>query len=260
MKQKIAIAQYNVPEKIADSFVKLNELARNASKKGAVLLVAPETAVGMLADVKEVSTDYYLPRLQKIAHDQSITIATSFYTRSDDSYFNQGYIVSSSGDVVHQHKKVYLAPPERENDGITGGKELTVSQTELGKLGMLICKDGFNRYSHFLYKKLNEMGVQIICIPTWSLKWDEMNTEEYIKALFVYGAFASRAYVLVSGNLNKETKSFGRSLIISPVRGVLREGSTDKEELIIEEVDLDEVEKARKLDSWWQPTKNLIES
>jgi predicted amidohydrolase len=210
-----------------------------------------------LADVKNASTDY-LPYLQNIARNQGIAIATSFYSLVDNSYFNQGYIVSSTGDIVHKHKKIYLAPPERDNDGITAGKELTASQSDMGKVGMLICKDGFNRFSHFLYEKLNDLGVEIICIPTWSLEWDELDTQEYIKSLFVYGAFASRAYILVSGNLNKESKSFGRSLLVSPVRGVLHEGSPDNEELIIEEIDLDEVKKARKFDSWWQPKVRII--
>jgi predicted amidohydrolase len=171
---------------------------------------------------------------------------------------NQGYIMGPDGKPALEHKKMYPAKPEVENLGVIAGKTLAIAQTKIGKLGMLICKDGFNRYSHFLYEKLGQLGVEIICIPSWSIGWKEVNTQEYVKGLYVYGAFASRAFVLMSDCINKSFNSYGRSLIVSPIRGVLKEGSVDREEMLIEELDLDEVAKARKFDSWWQPKKRII--
>lgn len=255
MKIIVAVSQYDVPESTKNSLLKLNEVAKNASSKKAQLLVAPETAIGMLSDVKTASSDY-LPELKKICQENHLAIATSFYTKEGQNYFNQGYIVSSDRKILHKHRKIYLAPPERNKDEISGGQGLEVSRTDLGKLGMLICKDGFNKYSHYLYEELGNKGTDIICIPTWSLTWDELDTQEYIKSMFVYGAFMSRSFVLVSGNLNKDTKSFGRSLIISPASGVLQEGSQEREELLVQEIDLDEVKKARDFDKWWQPQKH----
>lgn len=257
MKVKICVAQYEVPESTRNSIKKLNQVTRQAVGKGVKLLVAPETAIGMLGDVKSDAPNC-LPDLINIAKQNKIYIATSFYIKEKGKFYNQGYIVSDSGEVVNSHRKIYLAPPEKEQDGISQGKKLTVSKSKLGNLGMLICKDGFNKYSHFLYEKLGYKKAEIICVPTWSLGMFRPNPQEYIKALFVYGAFTSRAFVLVSGNLNKETKSFGRSLIVSPIKGVLQEGSIDKEELLIQDLDLDEVKEARKFDSWWQPKKRLI--
>lgn len=260
MKEIVAVSQYDVPESVADSIKKLNEVAGEAVKQRARLLVVPETAIGMLGDVKSASTDY-LPELQRISEENGITIATSFYSKEASNYFNQGYIVSSSGEVILKHRKIYLAPPEVENDGISAGNELNVTDSELGKLGMVICKDGFNMYSHFLYQKLADLGAEIIAVPTWSIGRQKalgVDNSEYVKAMYVYGAFLSRAYVLVAGNLNKSTESFGRSLIISPVLGILQEGSRDKEELLIQEIDLEEVKKSREFDSWWQPQKQVI--
>jgi predicted amidohydrolase len=42
------------------------------------------------------------------------------------------------------------------------------------------------------------------------------------------------------------------------VTGVLQEGSTDKEEILIQEIDLDEVKRIREFDSWWQPEKRIV--
>jgi len=256
MKLKVAVLQYEVPEESDASFKKLDELVSQATWANAKLVVAPETAVGDVGELKEKDVNY-LPRLVEIAKKNKIFLSTSFYTKDKGKFFNQGHIISPEGKSVVSHRKMYPAKPEIENIGVVAGSSLEVKKTEIGKLGMLICKDGFNKYSHFLYDKFNTLGAEIICIPTWSIGWKEINTQEYVKALFVYGAFTSRAYVLMSGNLNKSFNSYGRSLIVSPIRGVLKEASTDRKEILYEELDLDEVKKAREFDTWWQPKKRV---
>jgi predicted amidohydrolase len=257
MKTIIAVLQYDVPEKTNDSFVKLDEMVNKAVKLGARLVVAPETAIGDGIEVKETGVDYF-SRLAELAYKHRVYLSTSFYRKIDIGMINQGYIIDPDGKSLLEYKKIYPAKPEVENLSVVAGNEIRVVETEIGKLGMLICKDGFNRYSHFLYEKLGELGAEIICIPSWSIGWKEMNTQEYFKSLYVYGSFASRAYVLMSDCTNTMFNSFGRSLIVSPIRGVLKEGSIDKEEILIEELDLDEVKKARQFDSWWQPKSRKV--
>lgn len=258
MKFRVAVLQYDAPETDTDFSVKeLDRMVGKSANLGAKLVVGPETAIGDVGEVKDTGIDY-LPRLSDIARRHDVFLCTSYYRKEGAIYSNQGYIVDPDGKPVVAHRKIYLARPEVENIGVKAGREVQVANTEVGRLEMLICKDGFNKYSHFLYEELGLLGATIVCIPTWSLTWKGLNTQEYIKGLFVYGAFASRSFVLVSGNLNKSMDSFGRSLIVSPVRGVLKEGSTDREEILVDELDLDEVKKAREFDSWWQPKERII--
>ncbi len=257
MKIKVAVLQYDCPEDVENSIKKLDEMVSKASKLGVKLVVAPETSIGMLGDVKTVGTDY-LPELKRIAKENNVFLSTSFYRKENEQVFNQGYVVDSNGNEVLKHKKIYLAPPEREQN-INSGDSLEVVETEIGKIGMLICKDGFTKYSHFMYQKFNDLGVDIVCAPTWSIGWkNTIGIDEYVKSLYTYGALISRSYVLMSGNLNKSTESFGKSLIISPITGVMQEGSTNKEEILIQEIDLSEVKRIRKFDSWWQPKEQVI--
>lgn len=257
MKLKVAVLQYDCPEDVENSILKLNDMVSKASKLGAKLVVAPETSIGMLGDVKTVGTDY-LPDLKRIAKENNVFLSTSFYRKENEKIFNQGFVIDSSGNEVLQHKKIYLAPPEREQN-INSGDNLEIVETEIGKIGMLICKDGFTKYSHFMYQKFNDLGVDIICAPTWSIGWkNSIGIDEYVKSLYTYGALISRSYVLMSGNLNKSTESFGRSLIISPITGVMQEGSIDKEEILLQEIDLSEVKRIREFDSWWQPKNKII--
>lgn len=252
MKIKVAVLQYEVPESSEASFKKLDEMVGQAAWGSAELVVAPETAVGEVGELKAKDVDYF-QRLSQIAQNHKVFLATGYYTKVSGKFYNQGCIIGPDGQTLVSHKKLYPAPPEIKNIGVVAGSKLEVKDTEIGKISMLLCKDGFNKYSHFLYDKLGRLGAEIICIPSWSLGWRQLDTQEYVKALYVYGAFASRAFVLMSGNLNKSSNSFGRSLIISPIKGVLKEGSVDRKEILTEEIDLDEAVKARKFDSWWQP-------
>ena len=253
MKVKVAVLQYEVPEDTDDSFKKLGEMVGNATWSGAKLVVAPETAVGNAKELKE-GVDH-LSRLSELAQKHKVYLVTSYYNLEKGKVYNHGVILSSEGKLILSYKKIYIAKPEAENLGVKPGDKLGVVQTEIGKLSMLICRDGFNKYSHYLYEKLNKLDAEIICIPTLSIGWKEIDTQEYVKAHFVYGAFTSRGYILMSDTTNKTFNSFGRSLIVSPIRGVLKEASSDHKEILVEELDLDEVEKARKFDSWWQPVK-----
>lgn len=256
MKVKVAVLQYNVPESSEDAFKKFEGMVNKASWMGAKLVVAPETAIGNSSEVKESGVDY-LPQLQEIAKKYKVFLSTSYYSKKKGKFYNQGYIVSPQAKVVVSHKKIYPAKPEVDEIGVLPGKKLEVAKTPIGKLGMLICKDGFNRHSHFLYEKFNKLGVEIICIPSWSLGWRQMDTHEYVSALYTYGAFASRAFILLSGNTNPATSSYGRSMIISPINGVIAQTSETKKEILVEELDLGEIERARKFDSWWQPKTRI---
>lgn len=256
MKIKVAVLQYDVPLSTSASINKLVALTAQAAKQGAKLVVAPETAVGEAMETKTTGVDH-LESLADIAQQSKVYLATSYYRRVGKKFLNRGVIVAPDGKLVVEHVKVYPAKPEIKNLGVESGKNLKAAKTTIGTLGMIICKDGFNRYSHFLYEKLWALKVEIICVPAWSIGWKEINTQEYIKSLYVYGAFASRAFLLMADCINKPFDayggSFGRSLIVSPIQGVLKEGSVDKEEILIEELDLDEVKNAREFDSWWQP-------
>lgn len=257
MKIKVAVLQYDVPLPTDESFKKLEELIGKAEWMGAKLVVAPETAIGDAGEVMDTGIDYF-PRLSELVKKFKVYLVTSYYKKVGKKFFNQGYILNPDGKIVVDHQKLYPAKDEIENIGIVAGGSLQSKKTDIGNLGMLICKDGFNKYSHFLYEKFGQLETDIICIPSWSIGRKEINIQEYVKSLFTYGAFISRSFILLAGNLNKETNSFGRSLIISPINGVIKEASTDKKEILIEELDLDEVKKAREFDSGWQPKKRIV--
>ena len=253
MKVKVAVLQYEVPEDTDASFKKLDEMVGNATWSGAKLVVAPETAVG---NVKELKTETdHLSRLCKVSQKHGVYLATSFYDLEKGDIYNQEYIISPEGKPTLSHKKLYIADCDKDKARVKEGNKLEVVDTSIGKLAMLICKDGFNKYSHYIYDKLNILGVEIICVPAKSVGVKEVDLREYAKASFVYGSFTSRAFVLVSNSASSSNYSHIGSMIISPDRGIVKETVADRKEILIEELNLADVANTRKFDSWWQPVK-----
>ena len=68
-------------------------------------------------------------------------------------------------------------------------------------------------------------------------------------------AYENGFFAVVTNKAGQEgvRDNAGRSLIISPLSGeMIAEGSTDKEELVVAEIDLDDVVEARKRLPFWR--------
>lgn len=253
MKVKVAVLQYVVPEDADSPFTKLDEMVGNAVWSGAKLVVAPEAAVG---NVKELDAKKdHLSRLCKLAQKHAVFLATSLYSSEKGEIYNQGHIISPEGKPVLSHKKIYIADCDKNKAPVKKGNKLEVVDTRIGKLAMLICKDGFTKYSHFLYDRLNKLGAEIICIPSKSVGVKEVDLGEYSKANFVYGSFTSRAFVLISNIASSSSHPHIGSMIISPDIGVVKEAVVGRKEILSEELDLNDVTRTREFDSHWQPDK-----
>lgn len=254
IKIKIAVAQYEIPESANEALKKVNDVLENAHNENVELIVLPETAIGNLGSIDKIDNEY-MNEFCNLAKKYKLSVSTSLYVKENQNIYNRGIIVSQEGKVILKHDKIYLASPENNNHKIKEGNNLNVVNVSNINIGMLVCKDGFNKYSHNLYSQFNAKNTKIICAPTWSITWSNMPTQKYIRTSFEYGAFISRSFVLVAGNTNKG--SFGESMIINPIKGIIKMGSVNKEELLMEIINLDDVQKAREFDKVWQPGKQI---
>ena len=75
----------------------------------------------------------------------------------------------------------------------------------------------------------------------------------------------SDIYICLSGNVQNEIttkggetlKAFGHAMIICPLRGVLKEGSEDKEEILYKTLEPKYLKEIRDYDKIWQPKDRL---
>ncbi len=153
------------PKEKRESF---EPLIREAAKQHADLLVLPETltyfATGLsYADCAESipgpSTDYF----GKFAKENNMYIVAGLIERSGHLIHNVAVLLDPDGKVAGKYRKVCL-PRDEVAAGVAPGNEYPVFETRFGKLGMMVCYDGFFPE---VARHLSNNGAEVIAWPVW---------------------------------------------------------------------------------------------
>jgi predicted amidohydrolase len=143
-------------------------LIEEAAKQKADLVVLPETLTycgsGLsMADAAEPipgpSTDYF----GDLAKQHQFYIVAGLIERDRHLIYNVAVLLDPSGKVAGKYRKVALPRTEIEA-GITPGTEYPVFETRFGKLGMMVCYDGFFPE---VARQLSNRGAEVIAFPVW---------------------------------------------------------------------------------------------
>ena len=170
--RKVKLATIHVKPYGGDSNLEKCELFEpliaDAAKQGANIVVLPEclTYYGRglkYVDCSEaipggVSTEYF----KKLAKKYNLYICAGLLERDGRLIYNTAALVGPEG-FVGKYRKVTLPRGEIE-EGITPGTEYPVFETSFGKVGMMICYDGFFPE---VARKLSQNGAEVICWPVW---------------------------------------------------------------------------------------------
>jgi predicted amidohydrolase len=77
--------------------------------------------------------------------------------------YNVAVLIGPDGNVAGKYRKVCIPRSELEG-GITAGKDYPVFDTRFGKLGMMVCYDGFFPE---VARELSNRGAEVIAWPVW---------------------------------------------------------------------------------------------
>jgi predicted amidohydrolase len=152
----------------ADNCRMFAPLIEKAAKQRADLVVLPETLTyyGLgkgYADVSEPipgpSTDYF----GKLAQLHDLYIVAGLLERDKHLVYNVAVLIGPDGKVVGKYRKVCLPRSEAEG-GIAPGNDYPVFETRFGKVGMMVCYDGFFPEPA---RELTKRGAEIIAWPVW---------------------------------------------------------------------------------------------
>ena len=135
--------------------------------QGASLVVFPECMnTGYLFDSRahclelaERTDGRYAQAMSQLAREHGVFIASGFTERVDDRAFNSGLLFDPRGELILRYQKQFLATHD-QNWFEVGGVGCPVVETELGKIGLLICFDG--RIPE-IARCLALQGAQVIC-------------------------------------------------------------------------------------------------
>lgn len=143
-------------------------LIAEAAKKKADFIVLPETLTMYHSGRKYVecaepipgpSTKYF----GTLAKQHDLYIVAGLLEREKNLVYNVAVLIGPDGKVAGKYRKICLPRGEIEG-GLTPGKTYPVFQTRFGKVGMMICYDGFFPE---VARNLSNNGAEIIAWPVW---------------------------------------------------------------------------------------------
>jgi predicted amidohydrolase len=143
-------------------------LIAEAARQKADLVVLPETLTYYGTGLKMhecaetipgPSTDYF----GKLAKEHDLYIVAGLVEREGKTIYNTAALIGPDGSLVGKYRKVTLPRGEIEA-GITPGRDYPVFDTRFGKVGMMICYDGFFPE---VARALAIKGAEVIAWPVW---------------------------------------------------------------------------------------------
>lgn len=144
------------------------QLIAKAAEQKADLVVLGETIpyVGVRKKPHEVAEPVPGPSTRyfgELAAKHKLHIVTCLYENETDVIYNTAALLGPDGKFIGKYRKVCLPHSEVEN-GVTPGDEYPVFDTSIGKIGLMICYDGFFPE---VARELTNNGAEIIAWPVW---------------------------------------------------------------------------------------------
>lgn len=237
-------------------------LVTNAAREGAIYVQSPEMTgilqknpVDLLETIKPQETDIFFAACKKLAADLGIWLHLgSTAVRLPDTQIsgkaaNRGALFSPNGDLVAVYDKIHMfdVAVDRDNNWqesrrYQAGDKGVVADLNGIKIGMSICYD--IRFGA-LYRQLAQNGASVLTcpaaftVPTGQAHWQVLLQARAIEN----GAFMIAA--AQGGSHEDGRKTYGHSMMIDPWGKVVGELDHDEPDILVCDLDLNEVEKAR---------------
>lgn len=105
------------------------------------------------------STEYFGEQARR----HHLHLVVGLYERDEHLIYNVAVLIGPEGTVLGKYRKVCL-PRNEAAAGVTPGEEYPVFQTRFGKVGMMVCYDGFFPE---VARELTNNGAEVIAWPVW---------------------------------------------------------------------------------------------
>ncbi|MCF8039292.1 MAG: GNAT family N-acetyltransferase [Desulfohalobiaceae bacterium] len=169
---------------------------------------------------------------------------------TDNKLYNISFLCRRDGTWEKQYK-LHITPEEYQSWGLRGGSELKVFETDVGKIGILICYDiEFPE----LPRILAEQGMNILLVPYWT---DTQNAYLRVRRCAQARAVENECYVAISGSVGNIPRvenmdiQYSQSAVFTPSDfafphdGIAAEATPNTEMALIADLDLDLLKELR---------------
>ena len=264
------------------------EKIREASKAGSQIVCLQELFISLyfcdVEDYQNFKLAEPVPgpltdQLASLAGELGVVIIASlFEKRAPGLYHNTTAVLDADGTYLGKYRKMHIPddPAYYEKFYFTPGDlGYKVFKTKFATIGILICWD---QWYPEAARITSLMGAEILFYPTaigWStLQDEETNTEQYNawQTIQRSHAVANGVHVVSVNRVGLEQNGamnfWGGSFLANPMGTILSQASHDREEVIINEIDLSQTDtcrthwpfmRDRRIDSYEPITKRYID-
>ncbi|WP_237216107.1 carbon-nitrogen hydrolase family protein [Falsiroseomonas oryziterrae] len=203
-----------------------------------------------------------MAHLRGLAARHGIAAVLGVGERAGSGWFNAAVVVDERGEVAGSYRKTHIpAYFPTDAPGGTGsfeklyfapGNALPVFDVAGCRFGIQICNDRlYPEPSRVLALAGAEAIVMPICFSTYA---DPGRRASIWEVPLRARAYENGVWVLAANRVGVEgpRHHLGRSMVVDPRGMIAAEAGTQGEELLVYEIDLDEVTRARKDFPWWR--------
>lgn len=258
-KVKVAATQMACSWNEEETLQKAERLVREASKKGANIILLQELFERPYFCQKE-KYEYYrlatsvdenpaVKHFKEIAKELSVVIPVSFYEAAGNTTFNTVAMIDADGTMLGTYRKTHIPCGECYEEkfyfspGDTGFK---VWDTKYGKVGVGICWD---QWFPEAARCMALMGAEILLYPTAIGSEPVMTVDsmEHWRRCMQGHAAANIMPVVASNRIGVETegdssmKFYGSSFIADETGAIIQSADRESECVLVAEFDLDAI-------------------
>ena len=270
---KIGFLQQHNTADTKDNLLRLCEGISDLAKRGAQLIVLQELHNSLYFCQEENVNNFDIAEpipgpstrlFGELAKQFAVVIVTSlFEKRAPGLYHNTAVVLDSDGSIAGKYRKMHIPddPAYYEKFYFTPGDlGFTPIQTSIGRLGVLVCWD---QWYPEAARMMALQGAEMLIYPT-AIGYESSDTPEEQQRQRGAWQTVQRGHAVANGlpvitvnRVGYEADPSGRtggiqfwgtSFIAGPQGELIYEASSDVEESIIVELDIDHSEQVRR---WW---------
>ena len=270
---RVGFLQQHNTANTKDNILRLGEGITDLAKRGAQLIVLQELhntlyfcqtedvdMFNLAETIPGPSTKFYSELAKTLG---VVIVASLFEKRAPGLYHNTAVVIESNGEIVGKYRKMHIPddPAYYEKFYFTpGDMGFHPIQTSVGKLGVLVCWDQWYPEAARL---MAMQGAEMLIYPT-AIGYADNDTPEEQERQRMAWQTVMRGHAVANGlpvvavnrvgfegDPSGQTggiQFWGTSFVAGPQGEILYEASTDDEESIIVELDMDRSEQVRR---WW---------
>jgi predicted amidohydrolase len=255
---RVGLIQTRTPATHAAALDHVAPMVREAAGQGARFILTPECTNALQKDrarllptLVSLDDDPVVRGLRDLAVELGvwIDVGSALVRREDGKAANRQAVIDPTGAIVATYDKLHMFDVDlptgetaRESATYEPGERATVVQTPLGAFGLTICYD--MRFPA-LHRALALGGAQVLTVPaaftrpTGEAHWDILLRARAIET----GSFVIAA---AQGGFHEDGRgTWGRSIVVGPWGEVIGKLDHDEPGVLIADLDLAAVDKAR---------------